>query len=180
MNRSGDWTRGSVFRTASGIIAGAVAALSLYPATVIATAEASVLERIRPVGQVQLKEDPASKPAPAAASAAEPATQEAEAGKMAAAPAAPPAPAQTSGQSGDKVYKTVCLACHAAGVAGAPKVGDKASWGDRHKQGMDALVQSVIKGKNVMPPKGGNPSLTDAEIHAAVEYMLVETGLTAN
>jgi cytochrome c5 len=57
-------------------------------------------------------------------------------------------------------------------VAGSPKIGDKAAWAPRIKQGMDTLVQSVLKGKGAMPPKGGNPSLSDAEVKAAVEFLV--------
>jgi len=57
-------------------------------------------------------------------------------------------------------------------VANAPKFGDKAAWAPRVKQGMDALVQSVLKGKGAMPPKAGNASLADADIRAAIEYMV--------
>jgi len=73
---------------------------------------------------------------------------------------------------GKKVYDTICTACHTAGVANAPKPGDKAAWAPRLKQGPDALVQSVIKGKGAMPPKAGNPALSDAEIRAAIEFMV--------
>jgi cytochrome c5 len=73
---------------------------------------------------------------------------------------------------GKKVYESACLACHAAGVANAPKLGDKAAWGPRIKTGTDAMVKSVITGKGAMPAKGGNGALTDAQIKAAVEYMV--------
>jgi cytochrome c5 len=73
---------------------------------------------------------------------------------------------------GKKTYDSVCTACHTAGVAGAPKLGDKAAWAPRIKQGMDTLVQSVMKGKGAMPPKAGNASLSDAEIRAAVDFMV--------
>ena len=73
---------------------------------------------------------------------------------------------------GKKVYDATCTACHAAGIANAPKLGDKAAWAPRIKQGMDALVQSSIKGKGAMPPKGGNASLADADLRAAIEYMV--------
>ena len=63
------------------------------------------------------------------------------------------------------------MACHASGVAGAPKLGDKAAWAPRLATGLDALAASVIKGKGAMPPKGGNASIPDADIRAAVEYM---------
>jgi cytochrome c5 len=69
------------------------------------------------------------------------------------------------------VYDSACVACHAAGVAGAPKLGDKAAWAPRLAAGIDGLTTSVIKGKGAMPPKGGNASIKDADIKAAVEYM---------
>jgi len=73
---------------------------------------------------------------------------------------------------GKKVYDSTCHVCHQAGVAGAPKLGDKAAWAPRIKQGMDTLVQSATKGKGAMPPKGGNGSLSDADLRAAIEYMV--------
>ena len=59
-----------------------------------------------------------------------------------------------------------------AGVAGAPKAGDKAAWAPRLKTGIEALYTSSLKGKNAMPPKGGNMSLADADVKAAVDYMV--------
>jgi cytochrome c5 len=73
---------------------------------------------------------------------------------------------------GAKVYAMGCNACHAAGVAGAPKLGDKAAWAARSAAGVDALVAAVIKGKGAMPAKGAVASASDAELRAAVEYML--------
>ncbi len=73
---------------------------------------------------------------------------------------------------GKAVYDKTCGVCHAAGVAGAPKLGDKAAWAPRTSGGKDALVASVVKGKGAMPPKAGNAALGDAEIKAAVDYML--------
>ncbi len=73
---------------------------------------------------------------------------------------------------GQKVYQQACVACHAAGVAGAPKLGDKAAWAPRLGVGAAGLTASVVKGKGAMPPKAGNGALTEAEIKAAVEYML--------
>lgn len=87
----------------------------------------------------------------------------------AAAPAAPAAAAPAAG-NGEALYKQACMACHAAGVANAPKLGDKAAWAPRLKTGIDAMVGSVIKGKGAMPPKGGTAA-SDTEIRAAVEYM---------
>jgi cytochrome c5 len=76
------------------------------------------------------------------------------------------------GRSGEEVVKAVCATCHQAGVAGAPKIGDKAAWAPRIKQGFDTLVQAAIKGKGAMPPKGGTLSLSDADVKAAVDYMV--------
>jgi cytochrome c5 len=73
---------------------------------------------------------------------------------------------------GKAVYDKVCTVCHAAGVAGAPKFGDKAAWAPRVGQGKDALFQSVVKGKGAMPPKAGNADLKDDEIKAAIDYMV--------
>jgi cytochrome c5 len=81
--------------------------------------------------------------------------------------AAAPASAKPDGK---KIYDTACMACHATGAAGAPKLGDKAAWAPRLKTGMDALYASSIKGKGAMPAKGGS-SLPDADVKAAVDYM---------
>lgn len=93
------------------------------------------------------------------------------------APAAPvvvataaPATASKAGV-GEALYKQACIACHASGVVGAPKFGDKAAWAPRIQTGLDMLTASAIKGKNSMPPKGGS-SASDADIRAAVEYMV--------
>ena len=94
----------------------------------------------------------------------------------AAAPAAPAtaaaaAPAKADANIGKAVYEANCTVCHAAGIAGAPKAGDKAAWAPRLKTGMDALYATSLKGKGAMPPKGGNLSLADAEVKAAVDYL---------
>ena len=69
------------------------------------------------------------------------------------------------------LYAQSCTVCHAAGVAGAPKLGDKAAWAPRIAQGLDALTASVIKGKGAMPPRGGSTA-SDADIRATVTYMV--------
>ena len=73
---------------------------------------------------------------------------------------------------GKAVYDKTCVACHASGVANAPKLGDKAAWAPRVATGKDALVASVVKGKGAMPPKAGAASLSDDDIKAAVDYMI--------
>jgi cytochrome c5 len=86
--------------------------------------------------------------------------------------AKPAAAAKADAGKGKSVYETTCMVCHAAGVAGAPKAGDKAAWAPRMKSGMSTLYASSIKGKNAMPPKGGNLSLPDADVKAAVDYLV--------
>ena len=87
------------------------------------------------------------------------------------------APAAGAGQpDGKKIYDGTCVACHAAGIAGAPKVGDKAAWAPRIAEGASALYTHAISGyqgkAGVMPPKGGNAALPDADVKAAVDYMV--------
>ena len=90
----------------------------------------------------------------------------------AAAPGAAAAPAAAGGKvDGKATYETACAVCHGTGVAGAPKFGDKAAWAPRIKQGKDALYASALKGKGAMPPKGGNTSLPDEAVKAAVDHM---------
>lgn len=126
-------------------------------------------------------------PAATATVAAAPAAEPAAPATASAAPAAPTAAATTvpspaasvapfvSGDAGKKLYDTACMACHAAGVAGAPKFGDKTAWADRIKQGNAVLYEHALKGfqgkAGMMPPKGGS-SAPDAEVKAAVDYMV--------
>lgn len=81
----------------------------------------------------------------------------------------------SSAQADIRTYRTACAACHMSGAAGAPKTGDKAAWKARIAAGMDTMVTNAIKGKGAMPPKGGRPNLTDAQIKAVVEYMVAES-----
>lgn len=109
-----------------------------------------IQERIRPVGQVHL--EGAAAPAPVT-------------------PAKTEAPAPES--PGEATYSQYCVICHRDGVAGAPKVHDKADWGPRlDKKNIDALTVSAIKGLNAMPPKGTCQSCTEADLKAAIEYMV--------
>jgi cytochrome c5 len=84
--------------------------------------------------------------------------------------AAPTAKAETGGAV-PALYAQVCQACHATGVAGAPKLGDKAAWAPRLALGIDGLTAVAIKGLNAMPPRGGSTA-SDAEIKAVVTYMV--------
>jgi cytochrome c5 len=116
---------------------------------------------------------------PAPKQPAKPAPQQtAQAPAADAKPAAAPKPAaeaKPAAADGKAIYDKVCFACHAQSIAGSPPLGDKAAWAPRIKQGTDAMVQTVIKGKGAMPPKAGNPALTDAEIRAAVEFMVSQS-----
>jgi cytochrome c5 len=88
-----------------------------------------------------------------------------------AAAAAPAAP-----KSGKDIVAAACNACHGTGAAGAPKIGDKAAWQARFDAGMESMMNHAINGKGAMPARGGNPSLTDEDIRAAIVSMLEDTG----
>jgi len=122
--------------------------------------QASVAERIRPLSQVYLPGEEQEAPLPTVETVAEP---------------EPVAAAL----SGPQVYNSACLACHAAGVGGAPVLGDAAVWEPRIAQGVDVLKQHAIEGftgsSGYMPAKGGRMDLSDAEIADAVDYMVGES-----
>jgi cytochrome c5 len=108
--------------------------------------EAQVLSRIKPVGEVTL------------AGATSP----------------------RASMSGEQVFQAVCKTCHEPGIAGAPKVGDKAAWAGPIKKGYETLVQHALNGfqeaGKVMPPRGGNPDLSDVEVERALVYMANRSG----
>jgi cytochrome c5 len=126
-------------------------------------------------GGAKFKE-PAGAPAPQAAKA-QPAPAASHGDHVAAPqpPAAAPAAKATKTASkadGKKVFDATCVVCHGTGVAGAPKFGDKTAWTPHLAHGVAELYQSALKGKNAMPPKGGNMTLSDDEVKAAVDYMV--------
>jgi cytochrome c5 len=103
-----------------------------------------------------------------------------------AAPAAPTAaapvaaaPAAPVNAVGNSVYNKTCALCHAAGVAGAPKPGDKEDWGPRIAQGEETLYKHALEGftgaKGMMPPRGGGSALSDEEVKAAVDFMVAKS-----
>ena len=123
----------------------------------------AVAKRLAPVAKVAVDPNAPSVPAAPAAPAATTANV---------AVTAPPAAGKTAAAGdGKATYDKVCHVCHATGLAGAPKFGDKAAWAPRIAQGKDALHASALKGKGAMPAKGGNPALSDADVIAAVDYM---------
>jgi cytochrome c5 len=118
--------------------------------------QAAIEERIRPVGKVLL-------------------AGAAELQAAAAAAVATPKPVATP-LTGPQVYNAACIVCHAPpGVGGAPPIGDKDAWGPRIAKGLDTLHMHALMGfqgeKGFMPPKGGRPDLSDAEIMSAVDYI---------
>lgn len=90
-----------------------------------------------------------------------------------AAPQKPASPAELA--AGKAVYDKSCGMCHNTGLAGAPKLGDKAVWKDHLHDGLDHMVKAAIEGKGKMPAKGGNAKLTDAEVRNAVLYMMQQS-----
>lgn len=116
--------------------------------------QAAVSERIAPVAKVAIAGEDNSALAPVQAPAAAPAEE----------------------LAGEQVFNMACMACHGAGVAGAPKMGDKAAWGPRIAKGIEMLNKHAIEGfqggSGFMPPKGGRADLADKSIINAVEYMV--------
>jgi len=136
--------------------------------TIESTADAkAVAERIKPVGELTV----------GVAQAAKLATASSNAVMDAIIPSANAAGADDN--KGKKLYDASCMACHAAGVAGAPKLGDKAAWAARIAQGADTLHTHAIKGfqgkAGMMPPKGGNMGAKDEDVKAAVDYMVSQS-----
>jgi len=116
----------------------------------------NVAERIKPVAQVEVASAQTQREPVKSAAAAPPPTR-----------------------NGQQIYQTTCVACHDAGLAGAPKLGDKSQWAKHIAKGVDALYASAVNGvqgsAGAMPPKGGNPALSDAEVRAAVDYMVARS-----
>ena len=116
----------------------------------------NVAERIKPVAQVEVASAQTQREPVKSAAAAPPPTR-----------------------NGQQIYQTTCVACHDAGLAGAPKLGDKSQWAKHIAKGVDALYASAVNGvqgsSGAMPPKGGNPALSDAEVRAAVDYMVARS-----
>jgi cytochrome c5 len=116
--------------------------------------QAAVNDRLQPVAKLAVSGQDNSALAPAKAEAAAPAAD----------------------MGGEQVFNMACVACHGAGVAGAPKYGDKGAWGPRIAKGADTLHEHAIKGfqgqSGFMPPKGGRVDLSDKSIMNAVDYMV--------
>lgn len=111
--------------------------------------EQEIIDRIKPVGEVCLEGE-----------------------ECAAATAAPASAGPAEARSAEKIYNTSCFACHGAGIAGAPKLGDPGVWASRVANGFDAMVSNAINGINAMPPRGTCMDCSDEEIQATVQYMV--------
>ncbi|OIQ99634.1 cytochrome c-555 precursor [mine drainage metagenome] len=152
------------------------------PAGSASLSTAAVNERIAPVGQVAVASSAqaASQANAASMSSAAPAASASgpAAGGASAAAATGGAAMVASADAGKKLYESTCIACHGTGVAGAPKVGDKAAWGPIIAQGMPVLYDRAIHGftgkLGTMPPKGGSAA-SDADVKAAVDYMVAQS-----
>lgn len=86
--------------------------------------------------------------------------------------------AHSATKTGKEVYDIGCAGCHASGVLGAPKFGNKTDWATREKQGIKTLNDHALKGFKNMPAKGGNPAFKNEEVEAAVTYMLSKSGFS--
>lgn len=84
-------------------------------------------------------------------------------------------PASIDLAKGKQVYNTVCVICHQQGVAGAPKLGDKASWAPRLAQGFPVLLEHALKGYKLMPARGGNGQLADEDVANALGFIVSES-----
>ncbi|AIV82790.1 c-type cytochrome [Burkholderia pseudomallei] len=124
---------------------------------------------IAPAASVTL--DASANASPSAASAPAASSEAAPAATTAAA-------ADTPNPGGEKVFKSVCFMCHQTGAAGAPIAGNKDDWAPRIAQGKPTLYKHALEGftgnKGTMPPRGGNPSLKDNEVEAAVDFMVAK------
>jgi cytochrome c5 len=97
------------------------------------------------------------------------------AGDQATAPAAASAGPAASARSGRDIWKGTCQVCHATGMLGAPRIGNKAAWAPRIAKGMDTLKDHALHGFNEMPAKGGNEALSDEDVVKALEYMVSQS-----
>lgn len=108
---------------------------------------ALIRARIKPVGQVNIATSAVTQATPAPTTAA-------------------------TADTGKHIYETKCVVCHATGVAGAPKLGDKAIWSPRIATGIKTLLDHVKNGYKAMPPKGTCTDCSDADLQAAINYMI--------
>ncbi len=187
------------FKTFAGVVGGLIIATLIFFFVARAIGEANYTasraskeaqpELIKPVGEVQVT----GSRAPRGEEAKEVPTKAAQEVQLAGGAdineqseisedllGSPSPEAEAFARKGKEIYDSTCVACHGAGIAGAPKLDDVADWKPRINQGMDTLYQHAIKGfqgaSGLMPPKGGRTDLSDEQIQAAVNYMVSQVG----
>ncbi len=156
--------RAMLVATTMAVVLGVSGCSDEPPAELNADQRAALVERIKPVVSLNDLVSKQEEQAAAAAPAAE------------AAPAAAPAAATAASADAKGLYDAKCMMCHTTGAAGAPMLGDAASWEPRMANGVDALVASARTGKGAMPPNGGS-AFSEDEMRQVIEYMLAEAGL---
>lgn len=136
--------------------------ISMFVATISQAAahpDQEILDRIKPVGEVCIRGEACGEEEAADSSSASAAAQSAEV-------------AAAAGRSAEQIYNASCFACHGAGIAGAPVLGDKDAWAERAAKGLDTVVNNAINGINAMPARGTCMDCSDEEIRATVQYMV--------
>lgn len=121
--------------------------------------EETVAERLKPVGEETIGEEPIAQMADSADAATVPASGD----------------DSEDGAIGQQIVAQLCATCHASGLMQSPRIGSASDWAPRIEQGKDTLYTHAIEGFNMMPARGGNPKLTDEEVKAAVDYMIAES-----
>lgn len=134
------------------VLAVVLLGFGLAAGTALASVEDEIRNRIEPVGEVCLQGEDCGSAAPA-----------------------PAASASSGPRSGQAVYDAACSSCHAAGVAGAPVMGDAGAWGPRIDKGMETLTNHALNGFNAMPARGACSDCSDEEIVNAIEYMVEQS-----
>nr|WP_300307396.1 c-type cytochrome [Halomonas sp.] len=180
----------TIFKESGTAILGCLVALGLASGQVMAQDDTDMAKRLAPVGKLCVKgeecqtgvpelakEAPATKSSTAEDTAAsgdkqdnvttEDAAQTADKQSTAA-----DSEAEMASIDGQTIYQQTCMACHDTGIASAPIRGDAKAWEPRLAQGIDTLYDHAINGFNIMPPRGGDSSLSDEEVKAAVDYMV--------
>jgi len=140
----------------------------------VETAPAAVPEPVAPVVESPSAPLPEAAQSAAASQPAEAAPAAKPTGETAPGTPSPDTPSPDLAH-GQQIYRQACAFCHDKGVAASPKIGDAAAWSPRLAQGMDVLYASALHGKRAMPAKGGNPSLADADVKAAVDYLVAQS-----
>lgn len=143
---------------------------------------ADVSERIKPVGEVTVAKAQQAESTAASTASSEAADTSSDSDKTTATTASATQTASdesadtdvaaASPERGKKIVTQVCAMCHEAGMMGAPRIGNKSDWAPRIEKGMDTLYDHAMHGFNMMPARGGHPDLSDADIKAAVNYMV--------